>query len=67
MFIKQITNQALRFVLLALVSLTFSVGAWAQNITVTGTVTDKSGEPIIGVYVLVQGTQNGTSTDIDGK
>lgn len=67
MFIKQITNQALRFVLLALVSLTFSVGAWAQNITVTGTVTDKSGEPIIGVYVLVQGTQNGTSTDMDGK
>lgn len=67
MFIKKITNQALRFVLLALVSLTFSVGAWAQNITVTGTVTDKSGEPIIGVYVLVQGTQNGTSTDLDGK
>lgn len=31
MFIKQITNQALRFVLLALVSLTFSVKQASYN------------------------------------
>ena len=41
--------------------------AWAQNITVKGTVTDQSGEPIIGVYVLLQGSTAGTSTDVDGN
>lgn len=40
--------------------------AWAQN-TVKGTVVDESGAPIIGATVVVEGTQLGTSTDIDGK
>lgn len=35
--------------------------------TVTGVVSDKSGEPIIGANVLQKGTTNGTITDIDGK
>ncbi|WP_368389562.1 carboxypeptidase-like regulatory domain-containing protein, partial [Parabacteroides goldsteinii] len=35
--------------------------------TVTGVVTDKTGEPIIGANVLQKGTTNGTITDIDGK
>ena len=39
----------------------------AQNITVTGTVTDAQKEPIIGASVLVQGTTTGTATDIDGN
>ena len=39
----------------------------AQNITVTGKVTDKNGEPIVGAYVLIQGTSTGASTDIDGN
>ena len=39
----------------------------AQSITVTGKVTDKSGEPIVGAYVLIKGTNTGASTDIDGK
>ncbi|MDR2145072.1 MAG: TonB-dependent receptor [Tannerella sp.] len=34
--------------------------------TVSGTVTDKEGEPIIGASVLEQGTNNGVSTDLDG-
>lgn len=34
---------------------------------VTGVVTDQSGEPLIGVNVLVQGTNIGTATDIDGR
>ncbi len=41
--------------------------AWAQNITVKGTVTDQNGEPIIGVTVLLQGSTNGTATDVDGN
>ena len=39
----------------------------AQNITVTGTVTDAQKEPIIGASVLQQGTTVGTATDVDGN
>ena len=39
---------------------------WAQNITVKGKVIDSNGEPVVGAYVLVEGTRQGTSTDIDG-
>ena len=35
--------------------------------TVTGTVLDKNGEPVIGAYVLIQGTTTGTATDADGR
>lgn len=34
---------------------------------VTGTVSDLSGEPLIGVSVIVKGTSHGTATDLDGK
>ena len=67
MFIHKNLGRSLRFVMMTLVAVAFSVSAWAQNISVTGTVTDVNGEPIIGAYVLVQGTSNGTSTDVDGK
>lgn len=36
-------------------------------ISVSGTVKDTKGEPLIGVSVLVKGTSNGTVTDLDGK
>jgi TonB-linked outer membrane protein, SusC/RagA family len=39
--------------------------AFAQR-TVTGTVVDEYGEPLIGAAVRVQGTTNGTITDFDG-
>ena len=39
----------------------------ATQINVSGTVTDAAGQPVIGAYVVLQGTQNGTSTDMDGK
>ena len=38
-----------------------------QNKTVTGTIVDETGEPMIGVSVLVKGTTTGTVTDFDGK
>lgn len=38
-----------------------------ESRTVSGTVVDAAGVPIIGVGVLVKGTSNGTSTDLDGK
>ena len=44
---------------------TFSVTA--QNIEVSGTVKDEKGEPLLGVLVLIKGTQRGAATDIDGN
>ena len=44
----------------------FSFTVYAQENTVTGKVYDISGEPIIGASVLIQGTTQGTITDIDG-
>ena len=41
--------------------------AFAQGKTVTGTVVDGTGEPLIGVSVLVKGTSAGAVTDLDGK
>ncbi|MDR3269796.1 MAG: SusC/RagA family TonB-linked outer membrane protein [Tannerella sp.] len=35
--------------------------------TITGTVVDKNGEPLVGVSVSLQGTTVGTITDVDGK
>lgn len=35
--------------------------------TVTGTVLDPTGEPVIGASIIVKGTTNGTVTDVDGK
>ena len=40
--------------------------AFAQTLTVEGTVTDETGEPLIGVSVVVQGKGAGGVTDLDG-
>ena len=39
--------------------------AFAQQ--VTGTVKDAAGEPVIGAAVVVEGTTNGTTVDLDGN
>ena len=47
---------------------TVSLGLFAQNITVRGTVTDANNEPVIGATVIVSGdATRGTVTDIDGN
>jgi len=67
MFLKKIGRHALRSVVMAFI-LVFSMGTvLAQNISVSGTVTDKNNEPLPGVYVVLQGTKTGTSTDVDGS
>jgi TonB-linked SusC/RagA family outer membrane protein len=43
----------------------YSATAHAQ-VNVKGTVTDSNNEPLIGVNVIVKGTQQGTVTNIDG-
>lgn len=44
-----------------------AMAAQAQSITVSGTVIDPEGEPLIGASVLAQGTAVGTATDLDGN
>ena len=43
------------------------ITAFAQSGTVKGTVTDDTGEPVIGANVVEKGSTNGTITDIDGN
>jgi TonB-linked SusC/RagA family outer membrane protein len=50
------------FIILLLGTLT----ANAQELTVSGTVTDSSGEPLPGVNVTVKSTNSGTTTDTNG-
>ena len=38
-----------------------------NTINLKGVVTDLKNEPVIGAYVLEEGTSNGTTTDVDGK
>ncbi|WP_276088990.1 SusC/RagA family TonB-linked outer membrane protein [Pedobacter sp. JY14-1] len=59
---KQIYFRCLGVMLFTLMAVT----AYAQK-TVTGTVTEKAGQPIPGVSVTEKGTRNGTSTDASGK
>lgn len=42
------------------------VFAYAQQ-TVSGTVVDNFGDPLMGVNVVVKGTTNGVTTDLDGN
>jgi len=41
--------------------------AFSQTVTVSGTVTDETDAPLIGVSVLVKGASNAAVTDIEGK
>ena len=45
----------------------FPVVAYAQSISVSGTVVDELGEPILGANIIQKGTTNGVLTDIDGN
>ena len=53
-------------IFLAGVLILLSFAVYAQENTVIGKVYDVSGEPIIGASVVIQGTTQGTITDMDG-
>ena len=41
---------------------------YAQNkVTVSGTIVDETGSPVVGATIMEKGTANGTVTDIDGN
>lgn len=45
--------------------LTFQL--YAQDVKITGTVVDNGNVPLVGVSVMIKGTQTGTITDLDGN
>lgn len=53
--------------LLFILTLIFSVGLTAQEIKISGIVTDESKATLPGVTIIVKGTKKGTTSDIDGK
>ena len=52
----------LTLLLVLVVQLTF-----AQEKTISGTVTDNTGLPLPGVNIIIKGTTNGTQSDFDGN
>ena len=57
----------IKLVLSAAAFLFIGVLGFAQNVRVSGTVKDESGNPLPGAAVYVQGTTQGVSTDFEGK
>ena len=47
--------------------LIFTIPLWAQNIKITGVITDKAGDPLPGTTVIIKGTTTGVVSDIDGR
>ena len=57
-----------RFLLIGVFLVTLSMPTWAQEkITVSGKILDNTNEPLPGAAVLVQGSKDGTQTDINGE
>lgn len=52
--------------LLFVVIMLLSVSSWGQQRAINGTVTDDTGAPLPGVTVVVDGTTQGTVTNVDG-
>ena len=68
--VRTLANRCRRmgFFVVALVLTALTTSAFAQGGgNITGTVKDKSGNPIIGAAVTIPNTARGTSTDIDGR
>jgi TonB-linked SusC/RagA family outer membrane protein len=63
---KSMNSRITTTILTLLVGFFISVGAFAQQISVKGKVSDRAGEPLIGASVIVQGTTNGVLTDLNG-
>ena len=56
-----------RLSLLSSLLLSAAVALAQPERSITGTVVDDAGEPLIGASVLIEGTTTGTVTDIDGN
>lgn len=52
---------------MVLITMCLAINAFAQDITLNGTVLDENNQPLTGAGVMVKGTTNGEVTDLDGK
>ena len=59
--------RCVRYALSAIAVLMFCGTLAAQNIRITGTVTDRTNQPLVGVSVMVDGTRTGVATDLQGS
>ena len=64
---KQLFAKAATIVMIIAASLLGTSSALAQNPAIRGTVVDSGNQPVIGAAVMVPGTTNGVTTDLDGK
>ena len=52
---------------IVLLTMFLAISAYAQELTLNGTVLDENNQPLTGAGVMVKGTTNGEVTDLDGK
>lgn len=65
---RSAATSVVRLSLIFCMTTLFSMSLWAQTRTVSGTVKDQNGEPLIGVSVQLKGDAKvGTITDVQGK
>lgn len=64
---KHLTMLSIRSFLLTYSFLCLLTGILSSQSTVSGLVTDKSGLVIIGANVFIEGSYDGTTTDVDGR
>lgn len=58
----------IKFLFFCISFVLFSISANAQtDMTISGTVTDDSGLPVPGATIMIKGTKNAVSSDIDGN
>ena len=69
MFNQTKTNRHLRLGVAFLMAAMLTIGQlFAQNVNVSGRVTDQNGEPVVGANIYVKGSpRTGTSSDADGR
>lgn len=64
---RQLFLKSFAVLIVSLIGLAGAFDVSAQSRTVVGTVTDETGAPMIGLTVIVTGTSNGATTDLDGR
>ncbi|MGC8802649.1 MAG: SusC/RagA family TonB-linked outer membrane protein, partial [Bacteroidales bacterium] len=60
-------SRAVKRALTVFCGLLMVAATFGQEKTITGTITDKNGETLPGVNVVIKGTSTGTVTDLNGK
>ncbi len=60
-------NRLLKVAIFMLPQLLYSLWSLGQTSLIHGTITDETGEPLVGANITIQGTSVGTITDENGK